>query len=875
MILQNDHAPRQGAQAERRVFTTSRLSEYFSVKELTAQIGCGPDRWRVALAKELIDNSLDACEAAGVAPVVDVGESLDDEQEDALVVEDNGPGIPPEVVAAALDYSTRTSSNSKYVGPTRGQLGNALKCVFAAPAVLYPGEGRGVTVESRGVRHHVVITHDAIAERPSVRHDRGEGEVKNGARIVLPVGGEACCLGEADSDDFYHGHGLAEDHEDVETLARSFAFFNPHAEIRLFGDRVIPLGPAPIRKWGGCDPTSTHWYDVRQLSALAAAIVHAERQGEGEKRGACSVRDFVRQFDGLTGSARAKAVLEQARLSGVMLEDLAGEGGMDEGAMGRLLAAMRANSKPPYARRLGWIGRERAALALWLLKEAAEESDVRYHRVAGETREGRPFAVEAAFAVTDGDGPRAVRYGMNWTPSLSIDPLHHALEAGMIDRGDPVSLSVHVLTPLIAFADRGKRRAVLPREIADAVVLAVEKVTPDWRKLKRRKARDEQVSRREAAEASRPRKQVSIKEASWRVMPQAHAQVVGSRVGAPAGARQVMYAARKLALPITGGKWCKRSSTFTQRHLPEYLENHPEQTAGWNVVFDKRGELIEPHDGRRIGLGTVEVRDYIRGLTNRPPDGYRFVLMIEKAGFEELLEHLQIADRFDLALAWTKGMTTTACRELIDGLSGLGVTTLLLHDFDKAGLSIAHTCRHDSKRYRFRNKPLVLDLGLSLADARAMGLDGEEVEYVKCKKDPRILLESRGVSEEERNYLVSGQKGPRTWTGRRVELNELTIDQFAGFLERKLDEAGVRKVVPPLRQLEDDFASAWRKKMVERRIAEARRLAEAEVAALPVPVPDELGDLVTQRITGTTKDWRAGLGELVGATMGGEKGGAS
>jgi len=62
---------------------------------------------------------------------------------------------------------------------------------------------------------------------------------------------------------------------------------------------------------------------------------------------------------------------------------------------------------------------------------------------------------------------------------------------------------------------------------------------------------------------------------------------------------------------------------------------------------------------RRIGLGTSEVREYLQRVGEPTSDRYRFVLMVEKAGFEELFEHAQIADRFDLALAWTKGMTTS------------------------------------------------------------------------------------------------------------------------------------------------------------------------------------------------------------------------
>lgn len=48
----------------RAAFETSHLLEFFSEKELAMQIGYGTALWPLAIAKELTDNALDACEAA-------------------------------------------------------------------------------------------------------------------------------------------------------------------------------------------------------------------------------------------------------------------------------------------------------------------------------------------------------------------------------------------------------------------------------------------------------------------------------------------------------------------------------------------------------------------------------------------------------------------------------------------------------------------------------------------------------------------------------------------------------------------------------------------------------------------------------------------
>jgi DNA topoisomerase VI subunit B len=162
--------------AERTAFTTSRLLEYFTERELEMQIGHACEDWPIALLKELIDNGLDACEAAGLPPKVDI-----EVDTDHFRVEDDGPGMPPEVIEKVLDFSTRTSTNSRYVSPTRGQLGNALKCVVAAPSVMFPGTGQ-VTIDAQDVRHRISITTDPIAQEPKVSYRR-EDVVKTGTSV--------------------------------------------------------------------------------------------------------------------------------------------------------------------------------------------------------------------------------------------------------------------------------------------------------------------------------------------------------------------------------------------------------------------------------------------------------------------------------------------------------------------------------------------------------------------------------------------------------------------------------------------------------------------------------------------------------------------
>jgi hypothetical protein len=166
---------------ERTPFTTSRLLDFFTEKELNMQIGQLPHLWPLALVKELIDNSLDACENAGCSPVVRVKV-----EPDAVSISDNGPGLPSGVLVRSLDYNVRVSDKSHYVSPSRGQLGNALKCVWAAPFVA-DGTCGHVEVVTLGERHVVDLTLNRITQKPDLQHQQfpSDGLVQIGTKLQM------------------------------------------------------------------------------------------------------------------------------------------------------------------------------------------------------------------------------------------------------------------------------------------------------------------------------------------------------------------------------------------------------------------------------------------------------------------------------------------------------------------------------------------------------------------------------------------------------------------------------------------------------------------------------------------------------------------
>jgi DNA topoisomerase VI subunit B len=121
---------RAAPRLERVAFKTSRLAEFCSQRELVAQTGHAIEDWPLVTLKELVDNALDECEEARIAPEIDITVSTETGE---VSIADNGRGIPAPVVRDVLDYSYRVSSREAYVSPTRGAQGNALKTLIAMP----------------------------------------------------------------------------------------------------------------------------------------------------------------------------------------------------------------------------------------------------------------------------------------------------------------------------------------------------------------------------------------------------------------------------------------------------------------------------------------------------------------------------------------------------------------------------------------------------------------------------------------------------------------------------------------------------------------------------------------------------------------------
>jgi hypothetical protein len=354
----------------------------------------------------------------------------------------------------------------------------------------------------------------------------------------------------------------------------------------------------------------------------------------------------------------------------------------------------------------------------------------------------------------------------------------------------------------------------------------------------------------------------AIKRAVWVPMPAAYAQAsVDGTLSAYA--RQVMYAVRR----INGLGDDLSSDYFLKKLLDDYLDDPATDSEHWDIVRDDRGSFTEPHTEREVPLGTIAVRDYQRDVRRFDPvdDGglivpqfaltiptvgpkarFGHVLFIEKEGFDLLIDRARIAQRFDLAIASCKGYSVKAARRLIRWLHRrFDVPVLVVHDFDKQGIGIFDTLGDGD----------YTDLGLrldDLADDRwNLGdeLASEAVSYGKA--DPRPNLRRRGASEEEIEHLCSDGTGTDDdpFRGRRVELNALVGTDFTDWLEAKLNEHGVEKVVPGEDVIEAAYRRAYEREVLNVAIRQAHDGDRQRAAAVELP-----DDIVTQVTDGIDND---------------------
>jgi hypothetical protein len=475
-ILQIVAKPKRAARKKpepkltRVAFKVSRRMEFCSERELQNQTGHSLYEWPLVVGKELVDNALDACEEAEVAPditvIVDSG---------TIIIQDNAGGIDTKTIKSILDYSVRVSSREAYVSPTRGAQGNALKTIIAMAFVLArklgsAEEAVGVTiVETRGIRHQIEFRVDHINNQPKIIHTTTESPVTVGTKFTIKWPPQDDLL------NYVAGS--------FKQLIEAYVWFNPHLTLRgvWFGQEFINVKATnpDWEKWRPRNPTSPHWYDEARLQRYLAAHVARDRDLKRHR----TVREFIAEFRGLSDTTVGRKILAEVGCSHQSLAQFFGVEQVNRSGIARLLAAMRKYSKPVAPKHLGIIGREH--LKERFLAAGGNSDTFKYECRKGMNGDGIPYVVEFAFGLHQSglakDGAplkealgvgvsRKIVTGANWSAGIANpfrrfgstgEGLDNTLEKVRANARQPVICALHLALAYIQYADRGKSSIIL------------------------------------------------------------------------------------------------------------------------------------------------------------------------------------------------------------------------------------------------------------------------------------------------------------------------------------------------------------------------------------------------------------------------------
>ncbi|MCP3984190.1 MAG: DNA topoisomerase VI subunit B [bacterium] len=176
-----------------------------------------PSKALLTTVKEGVDNALDACEEAGIAPDIRVEIHQKDETRFRIAIEDNGPGIVKSQVPKIFG---RLLYGSKFhrLRQSRGQQGIGIS---AAGMYGLLTTGRPIVITTRtGAKkpaHHFELVIDTKSNEPRVKKDlEVDWQSDHGTRVEIELEGA------------YRGG-----QHSVEAYIRQISLANPHARIEF------------------------------------------------------------------------------------------------------------------------------------------------------------------------------------------------------------------------------------------------------------------------------------------------------------------------------------------------------------------------------------------------------------------------------------------------------------------------------------------------------------------------------------------------------------------------------------------------------------------------------------------------------------------
>ena len=612
-----------------------------------------PTHSLITAVKEGVDNSLDACEQAGVLPElrIEVGNLGKDEL--SIAIEDNGPGIVEENVPnvfGRLLYGSRFGSGKQ----SRGQQG-----IGISAAIMY-GQlttGRSATISTRISEEHLAIR---ITMKLDTRNNRGNVE-----RTEDFVWKDE--LAEPDEDGIYpekcHGTRIEfaikgryrEARPSVLEYLKSTAIVNPHAKIIFVNpdnktfvfDRGSDTNPELPSE--GIKP-HPHGVELGQLMRMAH---HSAEHQMGR---------FLRNDLSSMGSKSIQDVLRKARLSPIVRpQDLT-----RIEAKGMIDAFKTTSIRTPTSGVLVPIGPKLIKLGL---KQVLDEYRPDFYTLpisrSPSVFSGTPFLVEVGM-VYGGNLPKDQPVQMlrfaNRVPLLyqaggcaitkaiqSINWRQYGLEqrGGKGTPNGPAIILVHVASTNIPFTSEAKEAIADISEIKKEIKLALRNNAKTLsRHLKKQKKREKVTEKFDLVK---------------KILP-AIAEKTSSVVGQPVPNLDKVVAA------IMDVVWIEEEIEFDNEQIEFEIKitNYRLRSANFKLRAEVPGHEIkdaEPRPGKREGNQVI----WSIGLPTTESTKYKFTVPGTRSSFEGLELWIEGMDSSSIigAEPWT-GVIDPGIKEAIE-----------------------------------------------------------------------------------------------------------------------------------------------------------------------------------------------------------------
>jgi len=613
-----------------------------------------PTHSLITAVKEGVDNSLDACEQAGILPElrIEVGNLGKDEL--SIAIEDNGPGIVEENVPnvfGRLLYGSRFGSGKQ----SRGQQG-----IGISAAIMY-GQlttGRSATISTRISEEHLAIR---ITMKLDTRNNRGN--VERAEDFVWKDK-----LAEPDEDGIYpekhHGTRIEfaikgryrEARPSVLEYLKSTAIVNPHAKIiftnpdskEFVFDRGTDKNPELPSE--GIKP-HPHGVELGQLMRMAH---HSSEHQMGR---------FLRNDLSSMGSKSIREVLTKARLSPLVRpQDLT-----RVEAKGMIEAFKTTSIRTPTSGVLVPIGPKLIKLGL---KQVLDEYRPDFYTLpvsrSPSVFSGTPFLVEVGM-VYGGNLPKDQPIQMlrfaNRVPLLyqaggcaitkaiqGINWRQYGLEqrGGKGTPNGPAIVLVHVASTNIPFTSEAKEAIADISEIKKEIKLALRNNAKTLaRHLKKQKKREKVTEKFDLVK---------------KILP-AIAEKTSSVVGQPVPNLDKVVAA------IMDVVWIEENIEFNdgQIEIEVKITNYRLRSANFKLRAEVPGHEIkeaEPRPGKREGNQVI----WSIGLPTTESTKYKFVVPDgTRSSFEGIELWIEGMDSSSIigAEAWT-GVVDPGIKEAIE-----------------------------------------------------------------------------------------------------------------------------------------------------------------------------------------------------------------